>query len=235
MKTKVIFSNLFLALTLLFFVASAPATGQTQKEVRKVKTFTEIELEIPAKVFVSQGATQKVEVKAPASVLPNVVLEVKDSELIIKKKRGSDIEDVTIYITAKQIEELSIAGAGSIVAQTGLKAKEMELEIAGSGSIEVLTIDAKKLEAEISGTGKIKIGGGTVSEKFSAEISGVAKIQASQLKAKKAEVEISGSGACYVHVQEKLDVEISGVGKVYYSGDALIDSDISGMGKVVKQ
>lgn len=223
--------------TLILLLFSAASFAQ-KSEVRDVETFTALTLNVPGTVYLTQASTQKVELKGSEETLDKIELEVRNGRLIIKTQdngswfRWNDLGDFEIYISVNELKQIHVAGSGRIYGENTFKTDEMELDISGSGKME-LKVDAKYVDASISGSGDMEIEGNT--SELEVRISGSGDIHAEDLVSKSCEARISGSGKCEVNVAERLDVRISGSGSVYYRGNPNhVDSSTSGSGKVRK-
>lgn len=229
MKTRL---TLVLGIATLIIFSSFVLMGDLEKQDREVDSFTEIELRISADVYVTQGKTQKLTIEASKDDLEEIETVVSDNELTIKTESWRrNLGTVNIYITMPVIEGFDISGSGKIMAQNDFSVNDIELEVSGSGDIEIGKITAKDVDSEISGSGSITIKDGNCSG-LDGEISGSGKIYAFGLKANKVDCEISGSGKCEITAVERLEADITGSGKIYYKGKPVINSDISGSGKI---
>ncbi|MEQ9006965.1 MAG: head GIN domain-containing protein, partial [Ekhidna sp.] len=140
--------------------------------------------------------------------------------------------EVTIYVTMKEIEGLSVSGSGNIESKGKLQTEDVRLSVSGSGDID-LEMESDELDIRISGSGSISLNGNA--EEAEAKISGSGRVKAEDLKVQVFEASISGSGSCYITATEEVNARISGSGSVYYSGDPKrVISNSSGSGKVRK-
>lgn len=235
MKTRRFFYPfLFAALLATFFVATAFAPNDRITEERDLDPFDEIGLAISADLYLTQGAQQPVKIEASEEVLANIETKISGGHLEIKFKESMrNPGDIKIWITIPEIEELNIAGSGSIFATSGIETEELELNIAGSGNMELSKVICDEIEANIAGSGNLKMDNSTAEE---AEISlaGSGDAQINGLKVAEASVSIAGSGDCIIHVTDELDVSIVGSGDVKYEGDPRIEVSTIGSGKVKK-
>ncbi|MES2634278.1 MAG: head GIN domain-containing protein [Pseudomonadota bacterium] len=206
--------------------------GIVKKQERSVGAFRGVELSMAADVEVRLGAVDSVSIEADENLLPLVESSVAKGTLRLKPIRKNlrlDGRTLKIVVTAKEIHELGVSGAGNITA-TGLKSPRLELEIAGSGTIDAKQVQTDVLEVSIGGSGTIKVGGTT--RQFTAEIAGSGDIEAQQLKADEAKVSIAGSGNASLWPVSSLKASIAGSGDVEYYGDPKMTSSIAGAGSV---
>jgi len=177
MKTYI---NCFLISLILSLLVSNLA-AQTSQE-RTVDPFTKIDLRVAGDVYLTQSDEQKVVVEADEDVLEKLKTEVVNGTLIIKfdvwKIKYSKL---TVRISVKVIEELEVSGSGSIIAESTISTKDLDLDISGSGEIKIEDLEATDIEANISGSGEIILGGKSVVNSLDFDISGSGDIKAYEL------------------------------------------------------
>lgn len=234
MKTKLAFYTLILT-TFVSFRAYA------QGEIREVPAFTGISLRVSATVHVVKGDRQKIEIEARESVLKELITEVSGRDLFIRFptrtffNRSFDSGKIDIYITAPEINNLSISGSGDILAKGSWNSRIMDLNVSGSGSIFIDQLTAERVKAIVSGSGDIVIKDGNKADEFTGTISGSGNIRAASYEADQVFLRIAGSGNINIHTNGNLNARIAGSGSVYYSGNPSLDTSISGSGKVISR
>ena len=233
MKLRIVFFSLFVLGTFLYNPAFA------EDEERKVPTFSEVNLRIPAKVYVEHGKKQSVEIVAKSSTLEEIITEVKGRTLNIKFPNTSflwkkfDPGKIEIYITMVEVDGLSVSGSGDIFAEE-IESKILDLSVSGSGDIVIEELVAKRISSSISGSGDITIKDGGVADDLSVSISGSGDVKAIGFEALDVVVRISGSGNCSVTSNGSIKARIAGSGNVTYGGNPSIDSSVAGSGRVKK-
>jgi len=234
MKKK-LFATVLSFVFILSFVLSAAGQSDNKKEEREVSGFSEISISIAANVYLSQGDEEKLVLEGDEDALEKIETEVHGNTLKIKHDgmfNFGSIKKVNVYLTAKQIDEISIAGSADLEARTKISSDEMDLNVSGSGQIEIGDLETGEIDASISGSGEIKLAGLKSVRELELSISGSGDLEAENLEIEEAEIAVSGSGSAKVHVSKDLEVDISGSGKVYYKGSPVVNADISGSGKV---
>lgn len=188
-------------------------------------------LSLPGNVFITQGPEQEIIVEGEGNILDEIELDVRNGIWEIETRRCvRDVDELTIYITLPEIEELSIPGSGNIISENLLVVEDLFLSIPGSGNID-LAVDADDINATISGSGDILLEG--VADDIDLNILGSGNYRAYDLEANTTDVRITGSGNVWVRVRDFLKVRISGSGTVRYRGFPEVDVSISGSGRVV--
>jgi hypothetical protein len=227
------------------------------KETRNVDTFTKISFRVPGKLYLKQGSVQKVELQGDSDVLSEIETEVSGSHLSIGREDGWriwrdwDNKKITVYITVKDIEAISVSGSGDLVSDGLLKTGDLDLNVSGSGTLRIEVNASGMMEADVSGSGDIDVQGncrsleskvsgsgrvnyaGNIADRADVNISGSGKIVASGT-ARMIKTTISGSGevrAANLEV-EKCEVRISGSGDVQINVKNELEANISGSGSV---
>lgn len=222
-KYSLFFSVLFLSL-----MASFTAEAQWNKWGKGIKgegpkvtktldldEITGLGVSIGAKVHLTQGKKQKVEIKAQQNIIDLIDRDVRRGRWRIQLEKGTNLRNhdgIDIYITMPTIEELSVAGSGSIIGKTDFNdLDDIKVSIAGSGDVD-LSGSGEDLEVSVAGSGDVDMVGFVVDN---------------------CEVSIAGSGDCEVNVSGSLQVSIAGSGDVKYKGDPdKVKSSIAGSGDV---
>jgi hypothetical protein len=209
--------NILLLVIICFF--SSVTQIFAQKENRKVGSFSRIDFKIAGKLYVTQGATEKVEIDASKDLLEQIETKVEGSKLVIHMpgsrnwnwKSGDD--DVKVYITVKTLEGLYVSGSGDVIGQSKFTTGDLDLKVSGSGSMEVEIASTGQIDADVSGSGELNVKGS--SRGFNSNVSGSGRVNMAMNVAGKSDFGISGSGKIQASGKtEEVDITISGSGKV---------------------
>ena len=164
--------------------------------------------------------------------MKDLITRVENGMLKLKYKdwRGKRSK-LTIHITSKGLDQVSLSGSGMFKSDQPIGPKEMDISISGSGKVLFTTLEVEEMDVKISGSGDVVIERGSVSE-TDLKISGSGKLIAEDFEVSEFSAAISGSGSCKITVRDELDARISGSGNIYYHGNPQINSTSSGSGKV---
>lgn len=206
-------------------------------EKRTIGPFSGIKFTGIGHVYLTQGETTSLEVKAPAAILQKAKTEVKDNILeigfkfaIIRWLRSlPDMKQIEFHITSPVIDTITTHGAGKITSTNQLTPKDLTLKSTGAGNTEI-EVKSSTILAKVTGAGNITIRGSAGAQDIT--INGAGKYEAFDLQSDTAVVHSTGSGQAFISVKDKLDVNITGVGSVKYKGEPVIESRITGLGKL---
>ncbi len=228
--------SLALVAMTLMFTACKKITGEgpVVNETRQITGFSGVDLRSSADVYFTQAPQFKVEITAQQNILDVIETYVFNNRLVVKYKNNVNIkshEPVMVVVHAPSLNFLRVSGSGNITATNISQSALMDMDISGSGSINITDLVTGNIKANISGSGEMKINSGSANE-LDLKISGSGDIDFANVVANKAVTNTSGSGNIRLHATESLKVKISGSGDVYYKGNPLISTTISGSGQV---
>lgn len=231
-------SLLLIACSTLFLfscdIAGVRSKGDVLTEIRDAQDFHALDISMSGKVIVHTGPEYKVEVQAEESVLPYLETEVKNGTLHIYFSRNVyDVDHLLVTVTAPDFDGFDISGSAEVIARDPLDGTSLDVDISGSGNIEMTDVDYDQADLRVSGSGDILMQG-IVHQSIDFEVSGSGTLDALDCPTAKANVEVSGSGKVKCHADEVLRARVSGSGDVFYSGNPVLDVQISGSGTVKK-
>lgn len=213
-KLKLAFPVLLLILLTACRMSGIPGSGAKEKEKRNIGEFTKLSAAGAFNIEVKVGTEASLEIQADDNLLELIRTEVSNYTLRIDTKRDINPRgEIRIWITVKELEEVSSAGANNI---------------------DVYNISSDRFFVDMSGAGNVNLEGNT--GKLDVELSGAANIEAGDLKAEDVEVSVSGACNATVYASERLDASVSGVGNVsYYGNPEKVNSSVSGVGSIKRK
>lgn len=220
------------AISLLIIGSGCLPADLSGQETRDLPSFTGIGIGVSADVFYTTGSTYEIKIEGKERDVNDLVTKVADGTLKIKYDDWKiQRSKLTIYITSKELDRVSVSGSAKFKVEEALSAEEMSLAVSGSGSVQFSSLESDEVDVKISGSGNAMIDNGTADE-LDVKISGSGKLLAENFEVSECSAAISGSGSCKITVKDELDAKISGSGSVYYNGNPQINSVSSGSGKV---
>lgn len=227
-------------------------SGNLTTEKHTVSNFEKIILAVPARLVLTQGDSESMEISAEENLMAYIHSKVENGVLSIYVEENTNImptEEILIRLSAKDISAVTISGSGKITSEA-LSAKELSFQINGSGEFIVDQIDAEQLHANINGSGKMRLdkinatntrlsidGSGKYivagqSDTVELLVNGSGRIQAQNLESEQAQASINGSGNIAVWASEQLTARITGSGEITYRGQADVATVINGSGSI---
>jgi hypothetical protein len=218
---KNILSITIIALSLLTTTScrkhSLRGEGATVSETRSLSSFEHVQADGDIEVTVIPSTSNKVIVSGYHNLVPVFETEVRGRTLHLRfadEKYNVRNNNISIILYTTSMTGFTINGSGEASIREGLEVGDMDLEVNGSGDIDI--------EGSYFNTMRLKINGSGTINARSAETD-------------IAYADISGSGNIELTVHEILDVKISGSGTVDYWGlPETVNTEISGSGKVKK-
>ena len=236
MKTTLIVGVMLVSLLAASCVVKTiEGSGDIETETRQVSGFDSIELSHMGDVYLTQGETEGLTVRADDNLLEYIVTEVVNGTLKLGVKREAAMailrptEPIVFEVDFRELSGLAVSGSGSFEASS-LETEHLVMAISGSGDITIAGLVATELRTAISGSGKATLEGEARSQSIA--VSGSGRYRARELLTSEGSVDVSGSGVVELNATDHLEVGISGSGTVRYLGEPTIDEDISGSGSL---
>lgn len=217
------------ALVALSGCALAPR-GPVVSEDRGIDAATAVELRTSGDLTISEGEPA-LTIHAPSAVLDSLTSSVEDGVLVLDVAPGTPgflLGRISYELTLPSLEGLEVDGSGDV--HSDLPGESLDIEINGSGDLDIEDIDASTVALDISGSGDVELSGRA--DGLTLSIHGSGDVRAGGLDAERVAVDISGLGDVSVSASDALDVVLSGAGTVRYQGDPEITQQISGAGEV---
>ncbi|MCB0771643.1 MAG: DUF2807 domain-containing protein [Flavobacteriales bacterium] len=208
-----------------------PGSGAVAEERLQLDPFHGVLLEGSMDVLISKGEAQEVVIEGQSNLIGLVGTNVKNGVWTIStSKCYSTNEPFRVHITVPMLDRVIVQGSGSVKGVDEFSLGEVELELQGSGDID-MAIVAGVITAAIQGSGDIRLRGST--GKLIASVEGSGDIRAGELIAGDVDANVVGSGDIKVRTSGNLDAEIAGSGDVEYIGEPTsIDERITGSGDI---
>lgn len=188
-----------------------PLMAQNTGKTFEVAAFDGIKISGATKLTLIQAPNQSVYVETAESLLPNILVEVREGVLSFSSKKGSQLANLTVIITTPKIKSISLSGASSVVSDNLITSNELKLKASGASQIH-LEVDTQKLESKLSGASSAKISGRA--NMHLVNLSGASKLLAKELQTNTARVHGSGASSATMNVSDTLIKELSGAAHI---------------------
>lgn len=201
-------ASIFVGLVMVFLCATCiSAKGSSEdkvSETRSVSAFHSIEVESMASVYFTQSNTYSLRVEGEKKWVNQTKCTVKDGVLLITwaekgKKTTKNVNGLSIYVSAPDLQEVTIEGVGSFNCKSRLNLKDVKFDVQGVGSLNVadlyarnvkitlkgvgngeLTVDCDRLDASVEGVGSLTLSGKARSAHISKD--GIGSVSTRRLK-----------------------------------------------------
>ena len=213
-KSFLILITLLVALSSCNLV-TVDGSGNVIDEQRDVVSFSEIELDGVIDLYIHQGDSTSLTVKADDNIIEYIETDVSGNKLIIDTRDNTSFMNTTkmeVHITVQDLTLIEFDGVGDIYGE-GLVLNDLYIESDGVGDIELKgTVNTLEIESD-----------------------GVGDLHLFELKSKYLTVESDGVGDVNVYAEKTISVEHDGVGDVNYKGGAETKTiEDSGVGSISK-
>lgn len=183
--------------------------------------FSKIKISGPLKVYLSQSAEESLAISASEEKFKEMIKTVvKNNVLHIYIEGGNKIWrnniNPKVYVSFKELNNLEISGASSVMNVGSIKGNELSVDISGACKLAA-NIDVQELHIDISGASKAIISGST-NELF-LDCSGASDFTSFDLVAQKARIDASGASDVAVKVTNTIQANASGASRIYYKGN----------------
>lgn len=196
-KIATILTSLVMACLCVNCVSAKGGDKEQVNETRSVSPFHSIEIESVAVVYFTQSDTYSLRVEGEKKWVDLTQCTVKDGKLLITwidkgKKTTKNVNGLSIYISAPNLQEVVLGGVGSFECKSRLSLKDIKFEIAGVGSLNVADLHAQDVQVTLGGVGSGEL---TVDcDQLDANVNGVGSLTLSG-KAKSAHISKDGIGS----------------------------------------
>lgn len=195
-----------------------------------IQQFTKIHLEGTFKVILEQGNAPGLRIKTDEDNFKYIDVKSDSQSLSLKiTKKHFDFDELILYISFKDLEELYVEGGISLETKGYVDLKDFYLHVEGGACIEM---NMKASKVKVIGQGGVKIEFDGIANELEATLSGAGYLDAIDLKTKKTDIKIEGVGAGSVYATDDLNATISGVGKIRYKGEPKVYKKIEGIGLI---
>jgi hypothetical protein len=208
----------------------------SSQEERQVSGFTGISTSGSYDVFVKLDGKESLQLEGDANEISKIETVVEHGILKIRNKKNlqlgwKDGKKVTVYVTAKTLNNLMVSGSGNMKIDGIVKAGNLQAKVSGSGNMD-LNASANSLRSVVSGSGSLNIAG--TAKDADIVVSGSGNFRGKDLRTHSADIKVSGSGNVKVYADTSIDAALSGSGSINYAGNASVTQAKSGSGSISK-
>lgn len=210
--------KLVLIFCTLLFALSFQLSAQTTQD-RNVSNFDAIQVSSGIDLFLKQGGSPSVKVKASEGVIDDIQTYVENGRLIIRMKKGNyrnwSRNRKEVYIVLEDLKQITAAGGSDIFAEE-LRLDQLSISTSGGSDIS-LGIEVKDLKLTMSGGSDIDLKG--TANTLEVRASGGSDLSAGKLEVKSCNITTSGASDASIYVTGDLNMTASGGSDINYAGN----------------
>lgn len=208
-------------------------SGNVVTQEREATYFNAVKVSTAIDLILTQGSSESITVEADDNLHEYIITEIKNNILHIYTEANiRDAHEMNVYVTMKDIEEISATSAGDVVGKSVINSDELYLSTSSAGDID-LEVKVQKLTCKISSAGGMTLSGTT--DELEADLSSAGDLNAFDLTSRIARVSASSSGDANITVTEKLWARASSAGDISFRGDPPeVDGHTSSAGRIHK-
>jgi hypothetical protein len=215
-------------------VAALPAAAQ-DRETRALTGFNGVAVGGGIELSLRQGEPFNVEVVADDGELDEIVTEVRNGKLEIRRRRSSwwfNWGDAgSVNVTMPTLVSLTASGGSDVRSEGTFTSDTVEL-VASGGSDVTLDVAAGSLEVTASGGSDVRLSGSARSARV--QTSGGSDLDARAFTADDADVQSSGGSDLAIGVRNRIVGNASGGSDIRYTGQpSVVQVNSSGGGAVL--
>jgi hypothetical protein len=218
-KAAIFLSAIFLSafLSSCYFPGSIKGNGNVVEETRELDEFSKISVSRGMNVYISQGTTSKVVVKADENLLKVIDTYVDDGTLKVTALKG--IRNATsnkVYVTVTDLENIKSSSGSNVFSEDSLKTGNLEIKSTAGSNVR-LSLETGELTISASAGSNIFLNGKAKSVNIKA--SSGSNIKAGDLHSENCDARVSSGANIWIKVQNELTAKASSGGNLFYSGE----------------
>ncbi len=200
-----------LGLTVLTLTTFAQQTAEySLNEFDKLRVWGEI------KVFLTRGDELKASVQTQGIAASDIVVEVKGKTLEVRLKgKIYDRVSASVYVTYKELRDISISAASSVSLQDTLKADKVTLQVNTSSEFDG-AINAETADITVGQGSTVRVRGKVNSYEAVVNTGGI--LSAIDLISPKTFIRVSSGATARVFASKTLEANVRTGGSLTYTG-----------------
>lgn len=231
-----------LAITLLFSQCSTPKHDTLlsikgneilNEEIRKISGYESIILKGSFDVILTDNPQKEIRIQGEENIIPLVQTKLngKTLELYFDSKKSIQYKKLVVYVPAQGVNNLELMGSGDIKNEGVLKSQTFDINLIGSGDIDLNNLTTEKTVVSLKGSGDVFLQGN--SEILTANLEGSGDISAYEFIANEVNAVVKGSGDVEVYTKKSFVGQVDGSGDIKVKGKpANVSKSTKGSGNI---
>lgn len=213
-----------------FWDKKIKGSGIVKTEERSTPSFEGVEASRNVNVFIVQGERNGISIEADDNLLQYITTKVSGNTLEVSIEKDITIgqyKKLSVYVTMKNIVNLTVNSGGDINCTRLLQVKDVSLSASSGGDID-LELAGGKITVEVTSGADVRLKGSAGF--LDVSVSSGSDFKGKEFVAKACKVSASSGGDVSVHVTDELSYSVSSGGDLSYWGDAQVTSAHSSSG-----
>ena len=218
-KAAIILTAIFISSLLgsCIFTGSIKGNGNVVEETRDLGEFNKISVSRGMNVYINQGTSTKVIVKADENLLKVIETYVDDGTLKVTcTKMIRNTTSNKVYVTVPDIKYIKSTSGSNIFSEDSLKTGNLEIKSTAGSNVH-LSLEAGELTISAAAGSNIFLDGTAKSVNIKA--SSGSNVKAGDLQSGNCEIKVSSGANIWIKVQNGLNARASSGGNIWYSGE----------------
>jgi len=218
-KAAIFFTAIFISSILgsCIFTGSIKGNGNVVEETRDLGEFSKISVSRGMNVYITQGTSTKVTVKADENLLKVIDTYVDDETLKVTcTKMIKNATSNKVYVTVPDIKYIKSTSGSNIFSEDSLKTGNLEIKSTAGSNIR-LSIEAGELIISAAAGSNIFLNG--MAKSVVVKASSGSNIKAGDLQTENCDAKVSSGANIWIKVQNGLTAKASSGGNLFYSGE----------------
>jgi len=218
-KAAIILTAIFISSILgsCIFTGSIKGNGNVVEETRDLDEFSKISVSRGMNVYIIQGTSTKVTVKADENLLKVIDTYVDDETLKVTcTKMIRNATSNKVYVTVPDIKYIKSTSGSNIFSEDSLKTGNLEIKSTAGSNIR-LSIEAGELIISAVAGSNIFLNG--MAKSVVVKASSGSNIKAGDLQTENCDAKVSSGANIWIKVQNGLTAKASSGGNLFYSGE----------------
>ena len=213
-------------------------SGNLETKDYDFSDFSKVEVSNAFEFKISQSSSYSVSITADDNVIEKVQVTKEGDTLIIGLDRIIGLGSVTLEatVTMPQLRGLDISGASRGTVSDFSSTDNLDIELSGASSLDLVDISVGDVKSDISGASKVTgdltaldadfdvSGASTIQLEGSAsdivvDASGASRVKLAAFPVNNADIKLSGASSGTVNLDGRLDADLSGASKLEYIGE----------------
>lgn len=139
--------------------------GQRVTESRFLKGFEKIEIVGSPTVYYTQADSFSVEVTGPENYIEDILTEVNAKSLVIRNRGKMGVVNfqlngsnkISVHVTSPDLIAISLNGSGDFISKQRIDTDNMEINLRGSGDIDIADLICDRCDINLIGSGDIDL------------------------------------------------------------------------------